>query len=336
MKTGKLPLDMLSRLLGEIEITDPRVALGPRPGEDAALIDFGDRYLVANTDPITFATDRIGWYLVQINANDLAVMGATPRWLMATLLLPEATSAEQVGDLFKQLRDACAAMEITLVGGHTEITHDLNRPIAVGALLGEVDKERVVRSGGAQPGDRIVLAGAIAVEGTAILAREAEKPLRRAGVDQAVIDQANRLLFAPGISIVPAARIACNSVRVNAMHDPTEGGLATGLLEIAKAAGVGLTVYADRIPVIDECQAICVALGLDPLGLIASGSLLAVVPPADAPTLIAALRAQDIAAYDIGAVTAPTDGLHLADGEEVRNLPVFERDELARFLDQPR
>ena len=93
IKAGKLPLELLSELLGTIDVSDTRVALGPRPGEDAALIDFGDRYLVAATDPITFATDSIGWYLVQVNANDVAVMGARPRWLMVTLLLPEQTSS---------------------------------------------------------------------------------------------------------------------------------------------------------------------------------------------------------------------------------------------------
>ena len=131
MQAGKLPLDLLSRLLERVKIDDPRVVLGPRAGEDAALIDFGDRYLVAKTDPITFATDLIGWYLVQINANDLAVMGATPRWLMATLLVPEGSTPESVEGIFDQIVEACARLDITLVGGHTEVTYNLPRPIAV-------------------------------------------------------------------------------------------------------------------------------------------------------------------------------------------------------------
>ena len=157
MQPGKLPLDLLSRLLDEIDVRDPRVVLGARAGEDAALIDFGDRYLVAKTDPITFATDLIGWYMVQINANDIAVMGGTPRWLMTTLLLPDTTSEERSGTyLTRQVREACDALNITLIGGHTEITYDLPRPIAVGAMLGEVPKERAVLTSGARPGDSIV------------------------------------------------------------------------------------------------------------------------------------------------------------------------------------
>ena len=210
MQAGKLPLELLSQLLAKVDVKDPRVFLGPKPGEDAALIDFGDKYLVAKTDPITFATDLIGWYLVQVNANDLAVMGATPKWLMATLLLPEGTVPELAEDIFDQLLEACSALDITLVGGHTEVTYGLPRPIAVGALLGEVAKDRVVLSSGARPGDRIVLTKGVAIEGTAILAREAPDALRKAGVGANTVDRAREFLFSPGISAVPDAGIACS------------------------------------------------------------------------------------------------------------------------------
>ena len=152
MQAGKLPLELLTRLLGKIDVKDPRVVLGAKPGEDAALIDFGDRYLVTKTDPITFATDLIGWYLVQVNSNDLAVMGATPKWLMVTLLLPEGSTPEEISEIFDQLLKACEESNITLVGGHTEVTYDLSRPIAVGSMFGEVDKDRVVLTSGARPG----------------------------------------------------------------------------------------------------------------------------------------------------------------------------------------
>ena len=332
MKAGKLPLDMLSRLLGEIDVRDPRVVLGPRPGEDAALIDFGDRFLVAKTDPITFATDLIGWYLVQINANDLAVMGATPRWLMATLLLPEGVAEAEVAAIFQQLRDACDALEIALVGGHTEVTYGLPRPLAVGAMLGEVAKDRAVLTAGAKPGDSIVVTKGVAVEGTAILAREASDALLAAGVSRGEIEQAREFLFEPGISVAREAAIAVDTVDVHSMHDPTEGGLATGLLEMAQAADVGLAIERDNIPVLPETRAFCSALGLDPLGLIASGSLLAAMSSEETPRLIAALEAEGIQACEIGKATPPGDGLKLITQDGVQDLPIFERDELARFF----
>lgn len=332
IQPGKLPLDLLSRLLDEIDIRDPRVVLGARAGEDAALIDFGDRYLVAKTDPITFATDLIGWYMVQVNANDIAVMGGTPRWLMTTLLLPDTTSESEVERIFKQVREACDALNITLIGGHTEITYDLPRPIAVGAMLGEVPKERAVLTSGARPGDSIVLTKAIAVEGTSILAREAVVDLLERGVAQATIDRAREFLFGPSISVVPEAAIACDTVDVHAMHDPTEGGLSGGLVEMAAGANVGLLVDEEAIPVLPECREICSALGLDPLGLIASGSLLAAVPPSDVPTLKRALAREGISAQEIGTVVEPAVGLKVRLGEGIRNLPTFQRDELARWF----
>ena len=332
MRAGKLPPELLAQLLDKVVVRDPRVVLGPRPGEDAALIDLGDRYLVAKTDPITFATDLIGWYVVQVNANDLAVMGATPRWLMVTLLLPEGTAPEAVRGLFDQLLEACAALDVTLVGGHTEITYDLPRPLAVGAMMGEVAKDRVVFTSGAKPGDAIVLSKGIAIEGTAILAREAERSLLESGVAQDIIERAKGYLFSPGISVVRDASVACDAVSVHAMHDPTEGGLATGLLEMATAAKVGLVVEAERVPVLPECRAVCRALGLNPLGLIGSGALLATVAPEDAPTLIEALDREGIPAHEIGRVTAPEEGVRLSTRDGPRDLPVFERDELARFL----
>jgi hydrogenase maturation factor len=332
MQAGKLPLGLLSQLLSKVNVSDPRVVLGPSPGEDAALIDFGDRYLVAKTDPITFATDLIGWYVVQVNANDIAVMGATPRWLMATLLLPEGTSEDSASAMFDQVREACDDLGIALIGGHTEVAYDLPRPIAVGAMLGEVAKDRVVLTSGARPGDAIVVTKGIAIEGTAILARESEDDLIRSGVDERLVRTAKEYLFSPGISVVTDATVAYGAVEVHSMHDPTEGGLATALLEVATAADAGLVVDEARIPVTDECRSICDSLRLDPLGLIASGALLATLPPEDAPKLIAALADEGIPAYEIGSITPAKDGLKLRSAGGVRNLPTFERDELARHL----
>ena len=296
MQAGKLPIDVLGRLLAGVEITDPRVVLGPRTGEDAALIDFGDRYLVAKTDPITFATDLIGWYMVNVNANDIAVMGATPEWLLATLLLPEGTDEQRVTEIFQQLGQACSDLGITLVGGHTEITYGLDRPIAVGAMLGEVSKERAVFSSGVRPGDELILTKGIAVEGASILAREAADALLGSGVSRETIETAAAGLSDPGISVIRDARVACTAGDVHAMHDPTEGGLSGGLYELAAASGLGLDVDSDAISVLPVCAAICEALGLDPLGLIASGSLLAAVAPGDSEAVVRALNAEGIPA----------------------------------------
>ena len=332
LNAGKLPLGLLGSLLGEIDISDPRVVLGPKPGEDAAMIDFGDRYLVAKTDPITFATDLIGWYTVNVNANDLAVMGATPKWLLATLLLPDGTRESKVAEIFQQLRDACSGISVTLIGGHTEITYGLDRPIAVGAMLGEVDKDKAVLSSGVRPGDSLILTKGVAVEGTSILAREAANELAEKGIETETLNRAAKFLFDPGISVLNDARIVSEAGEIHAMHDPTEGGLSGGLYELAAASGVGFDIDADSIPILPECSRFCEALGLDPLGLIASGALLAAVAPTSAEATLHALSQEGIDAGVIGVANQNAGKIMLRSGASSSEFPRFQRDELARFF----
>ncbi len=333
MDVGKLPMEVLARLLSGMAQADPRVLQGPGIGADAAVIDMGDRLLIAKADPVTFATDRIGWYAVQVNANDIACMGGVPKWFLATVLLPEGAPEKLAVDVHEQITEACEALGVTLVGGHTEITYGLTRPIVSGSMLGEATRDTVVWPGGARPGDALILTQGIAIEGTSVLAHEAADALLAAGMSQGEVSAAAGLLDAPGISVVRAARAAA-SAGVTAMHDPTEGGLATGLAELATAANAGLEVDAAAVRVLPETQAVCRALGLDPLGLLASGSLLASAAPERAEAVLAALRAEGVDAAVIGRVTEASAGLRLRSADGVRELPSFPRDELARYMGQ--
>lgn len=332
MKAGKLPSDLLERLLARLP-AHPRLLLGPGIGRDAAAIDLGDgRVLVAKTDPVTFATDQIGRYVVNVNANDVACLGAKPLWFMATALLPEDASPELAEEIFEQMRSACAELGITPVGGHTEITIGLDRPIIAGAMLGETTADALVRSDGAQDGDHIVLTKSIAIEGTALLARDAPDALRARGVPHDIIDSAAALLMRPGISVVREALTACGAVRVHALHDPTEGGLATALAELGKASNLSVRVRRHDVPVLPQTSVMCEALALDALGLLASGSLLIVIAPDDCDTVCASLHKEGIDAVCIGEV-AGAKGDVIIDGRDQAPLPRFERDELARFLE---
>jgi hydrogenase expression/formation protein HypE len=334
LPTGKLPLELLTQVLGSLTPRDPRVLIGARTGEDAAVLDFGETLLVVTTDPITFATDEIARYAVAVNANDVAVRGATPRWFLATLLLPPGTTAESVRQLMQQLVAACRELEIDLIGGHTEVTGGLDRPIISGTMLGEVARDRLVTTGGARPGDALVLGGSLAVEGTALLARESRDALLARGVPLQVIERAAALLHDPGISVVRMARHLCDAVLPRAMHDPTEGGLATTLAELAGAARAGVRlVTTDALPLLPETRAICDALGLDPLGLLASGALLAAVDPADAAAAVAALQASGAGGKIIGHITDAAAGLTMRTARGVEPLPRFVRDELARWFE---
>jgi hydrogenase expression/formation protein HypE len=332
---GKLPGDLLQAILDKHAPRDPRVIVGPRVGEDAAVIDIGERYLVVTSDPITFATDELGWYALHVNANDIVVRGATPRWFLATLLLPAAATDEtRVRAVFEQLAEACEELEVALVGGHTEVTHGLDRPIIAGTMLGEVAKDRLVTTGGARVGDAIVLTKGVPLEGAAIIAREKEAELRARGVPAATIRRAKGFLRAPGISVRPEAELACELAQVHAMHDPTEGGIATALHELADAAGVGLRIDRDRIMVLPEGRALCEAFGLDPLGTIASGALLLTLSPPDAGIVIHALARESIDCHFIGQVVDRAQGVVLVDGTKSWPLPVFPRDEIARLFEE--
>jgi hydrogenase maturation factor len=295
----------------------------------------GDRLLVAKSDPITFASDLIGWYAVHVNANDVACMGARPAWFLATVLLPEGAAPSLAEAIFQQVLEACQTMNIELVGGHFEITHGLARPIVVGAMLGEAERGRLVKGSGAQPGDCIVLTKGIAIEGTAVLAREAGDTFERLGVPAATLEEARGYIFRPGLSVVREAMLAVESAPIHAMHDPTEGGLATALYEMASAGGVGLVVQESAIEVLPCTEAICRAAALEPLGLLASGALLIVLPPAHCDTLLTRLSESGIAAACIGSVNHHSEGIiiktRIGKGEPV---PQFARDEVARFLSQ--
>ena len=329
---GKLPFKTLERLLTRNKIKDPRVIVGPGIGEDAAVIDTGGpRYLIAKTDPITFTADQIGWYAVHINANDIATKGARPLWYLATLLLPEDQTTEDLAEqIFQDTLKACKSIGVSLVGGHTEITNGLSRPIVVGQMLGEVDKERLVRADGARKGDVIVLTKGIAIEGTAVIAREREAEMLQILGEQ-TFRRCRNFMRRPGISVLKEALVAADCGHIHAMHDPTEGGLATALHEVARAAGVGLLVRAEAVPVFAETQAICNHYHLDPMGLIASGALLIIVAANQVKNLLSRLREERIPATIIGEVTDRSKGVKLLAAEGLCDLPLYEQDELTKI-----
>lgn len=335
LPVGKLEPEFLAELLGGLSADDPAVIVGPGIGRDVTVLkwDADDRYLIAKADPITFATDEIGFYAVNVNANDVATSGGLPRWFLATLLLPAgATDDALVRSIFAQIDAACRALGISLVGGHTEVTHDLDRPVLVGFMLGEVVKGELVVGDGAQVGDRLLLTKGVAVEGTSIIARELGDELRARGVDREMIGRAAGFLHDPGIGVLREARIAVGAGAVHAMHDPTEGGLATGLHELAIASGVGLQVHFDAIPILPETQSFCDLLGLEPLGLIASGSLLIAADPADADAIAGAIRAEGIACADVGAVVRAEEGIRIGRDGAWRDLPRYDQDEIAKVF----
>lgn len=342
LKNGKLPGHLLQELIDGLPkaFVDERLLIGPGLGEDAAHILFGESTLLAKTDPITFATDRIGWYAVNVNANDIAVAGGTPKWFLATLMMPPGSYEDEIRDIFTQIGEAAQEIGVQLAGGHTEITSAVTQPVICGFMLGEAPTGCTVSASGAKPGDAVILTKGIAIEGTSILANECRDALVQAGVPPSDIDAAAEMLTNPGISVLKDAQTAVSAGGITAMHDPTEGGLATALQELAFASNVDIVIDKSAVNVLPLCQSISDALGIDPWGLISSGALLATVQSEYADATVAALRDAGIGADVIGRVESHADGktgssVLVRRDQTSSPMPItsFERDELARYFD---
>ncbi len=353
LPTGKLSPALLAELISTLPISDPDLFLGPGVGEDAAIIEVGgasgaggassrrerslsqegsaDTLLAAKSDPITFATDEIGYYAVNVCANDLAVCGARPRFYLSTVLLPVGTTEEEVREICDQLGAACRALDIVVAGGHTEVTAAVNQPVVAGTLLGEVARGKVVRTGGCRPGDVVLLVGSAGVEGTSIIAREMGEILLELGWSEEVVEEAGNYLYEPGISVLEPALAAAEAGLVTAMHDPTEGGVATGLWELADASGCGLEVELGAVSVTRLTAAACAVFGLDPLGTIASGGLLATAGGDDVDAVLGLWRGMGREGRVIGRVLPAGAGVYgLREGGRVA-LPRFSADEIVKL-----
>ena len=337
LPVGKLKHDFLKQLL-PMHNRNADLVVGPQLGEDAAVIELGDNYLVATSDPITFATEDIGWYVVCVNSNDIAAMGAVPKWLLVTLLLPEnATTPAMVRDIMSQITEACAAFDITLCGGHTEVTPTVTQPVVIGQMMGITHKNALFTSADACVGDVLILTKGLGIEATAIIARAREGQMREK-YDALFLEQAKNYLKDPGISVLKDAQIATATGGVHAMHDVTEGGITTAVYELAIAAELGVTVYSDTLlgsPVLygDITRTLCDTFGLNPLGIISSGAMLIASEPEKGEIICQALGAAGINADIIGKFLPPEHGLWLEDATGTRQpLPVFETDEIAKLF----
>lgn len=329
---GKLDPIFLSRLLEQYTSQDETIIVGPQIGVDATVLDQGDHYLIAKTDPITFVSDNIGYYAVHINANDIACMGGIPHWFLATLLLPaNLTTPDMVTLIFSQLHAACTELNIMFCGGHTEITHGLARPIIIGQMLGTVAKDGLIQPQHIKVGDDILLTKGIAIEATSIIAREKARPLRQIYSEE-LVEKCQNFLFDPGISVLREARLAAQTGGVHAMHDPTEGGLVMGLRELAQAAKVGLKIIEEDIPILPEAKLLCDQYGIDPLGAIASGALLIVVDPSATHRILDAFRQHQLNIKVIGKITQAEDGLHMVSNGQQMMLPQFQQDEITKLF----
>jgi hydrogenase maturation factor len=331
LDAGKLPAALLADLLARhVRTDDPAVLVAPAPGFDAAVVRPGADIIV-KSDPITFATSSPAVYLVAVNANDIACLGGIPRWLSVTALFPPGTTASDVEETFEHLARACRRIGVSLIGGHTEITTAVERTLLSGTMIGIPGELGTLPPGGASAGDELYLTQAAGIEGTSIIASEMPDS-RLQGVPAELIEVARGLLDDPGISIVEAAETARGSGAVTAMHDPTEGGVATAIHEIADASGLGVEVDIESIPVWPVTRVLADHFDISPLGLISSGALLFAARPDAGETIQAAFARSDIPVTCIGRLLpVSTERVALAGGSR-SPLPRYDADEITRVF----
>jgi hydrogenase maturation factor len=302
---GKVPPEILQKIVfANLGTNDPNVLLGPSLGEDASVIRIGDKVIIVATDPVTGSIVDVGWLAVHVNANDIATFGVLPRWFLASIMLPENTSPEELEYIMKQIDDAAQILGIAVAGGHSEVTVGINRPIIAGFMIGVADQGEYVSSSGAQPGDSIIVTKSIALEGTAILASEGEKYLSlKVGLD--VVKKAKTLRA--DISVVAEGVAAFGTGYVTAMHDPTEGGLSGGIHEICDASKVGFEIYYDAIPVHDSTKAICDILEINSMELISSGCMIICCNEENANEVVNSIQSHGVSASVIGKIVKNPD-----------------------------
>ncbi len=309
---GKLDAETLATVLSQTGASNPALVTGAAYGEDAAAIDLGDETLVVSSDPISLAAEAAGTLGVHVACNDIAAAGADPEFLTNVIFLPD-DDPETIRTLTSQLDAAANALGVTIVGGHTEYVPTLSRPLLSLTAFGRTNNH--ISTGGAQPGDKLLLTKGAAIEATGIIATDFAERLRTEGIDETTIERAAG--FFGEISVLADSR-ALRAVATG-MHDPTEGGIYTGIVEMAAAAGVDFVVNRESVPIRPETETVCAALEIDPLRTFGSGALLATVAPDNVETAKSQLDAAGIEAAVIGeAVEPPADsdsGALVLDGE---------------------
>ncbi|NLK72442.1 MAG: AIR synthase [Clostridiales bacterium] len=299
MKAGKLDNDLLKKIIfNNIKFQRDEVLVRPGIGEDCAVIDFGDNVCVMSTDPITGAVNEVGRLAVHISCNDIASSGIEPLGLMLTIMVPVGTTESQIEEIMIQASEEAQKLKVEIIGGHTEVTHAVSKPVVVSTAIGMSPKEEFMQKDSMQAGDTVIITKYAGLEGTAIIASDFEEKLK-AYMTPEEIYNAKQLLNR--LSVVEEGIIA-GRIGVSAMHDVTEGGVLGAVWEICESADKGVEIYYDKIPVLPETHTICKIFDIDCLRLISSGCMLITVAENKKDTLLKALNDAGITAAEIGVI----------------------------------
>lgn len=326
---GKLSPEILKESVLKYMMKDESVLLSPAIGEDGAVFKTRQNAIVAAADPITGIGEqgeRAGRLAVYVNANDIYVHAALPRWFFTTLLFPEDATEKNVEGIMSGINKALTEIGATLIGGHTELTEKVKTPVLSGFMIGEpMTNSNYVCSSGGMKGDRIIMTKGAGIEGTFILATDFKNQLE---LTPEIMERAMK--FEEDISVLPEIQILVEEIgveKIHAMHDATEGGVLGGVFELGAASGKGFKLWKDKVYVREETKRICEIMGIDPIKLISSGTLLAALSKRDAKKAVRVLREQGVKAAIVAKMTGEKC-MYLEEGEEKKEINEAPVDEI--------
>jgi hydrogenase maturation factor len=320
MEEGKLPLELLEKILKQEDKLAKGLIQGPKVGSDVAVVDYkkaitqvldfynskSDVYFVSKTDPITFPTPDLGRYAVIVNANDVVTSGALPYGFSATIIVPKGSSKELIFSIQKSIYKECRKNNIVVLGGHTEISSSVNTPIVSGAMIGFVPDDYYVPRKMSK-GDVMLCIGWCAKEGVGIIATEGYEVLKKYFDKKALDDM---ILFGKDISIVDIALKINKQFKPGLMHDATEGGILGAAYETISLENLGLALNSEEFPLTRNSKKLCKLLNVDPLRVISSGTFLVILDAEKAKEVVK-LSSHEIPIKIIGEITSKEKGITL-------------------------
>lgn len=329
LKAGKLDSDLLKKIVfDKITFRRPEVLTRPGIGEDCAVVDFGSYDCVMSTDPITAAISDIGRLSIHISCNDIASNGIEPLGIMLAVMLPVGTTEEDIEEMMRQAGEVSERLGVEIIGGHTEITPAVNKPVIVSTAIGRAPKSGSQQADQLVPGDYIMITKSAGLEGSGIIACDFEEELKQVLTDEEIAEARSLL---DHVSVVTEG-VAAGKIGTHGMHDVTEGGVLGAVWELCQIAGTGAEVWIDEIPVKEVTKKICSHFGIDYLRLISSGCMVIMVPPEKKDAMKAAMDAVGIESSYIGIITEPDKGIIMKTGDTVAEVAPPASDELYKVV----
>lgn len=329
LKAGKLDSKLLEEIVFKnIRYRRPEVLTRPGIGEDCAVLDFGEYECVLSTDPITGAISEIGRLAIHISCNDIASNGVEPLGILLAVMLPEGTTEDQIQEMMRQAGEASEELGVEIIGGHTEITPAVNKPVIVSTAVGRGKKGDSQSAEEMKPGDYILMTKLAGLEGTGIIAWDLEEELVDVLTPEEIAE-AKELLSQ--VSVVKEGVIA-GKIGTSGMHDVTEGGVLGAVWEMCNVSKTGAELWVEEIPAAPVTLKICNHYKIDYLRLISSGCMMIMASPEKKDKIMQNLAEAGIQVSCIGVIKQRSQGIYMIENGQKKTIEPPTSDELYKVI----